>query len=93
MRNVRLVEDLRASRQRIVATADHERQRIERDLHDGAQQQLVALRINLRLARQAVRTAPAEADELLEQTEQAAASALEQLRDLAHGIYPRSWPT
>jgi len=88
LRNVRLVEDLRASRQRIVATADQERQRIERDLHDGAQQQLVALRISLRLARQAVRTAPAEADELLEQTEQAAASALDQLRDLAHGIYP-----
>ncbi|MBV9093194.1 MAG: hypothetical protein JO132_04870 [Streptosporangiaceae bacterium] len=71
-----------------MAAADQERRRIEQNLHDSAQQQLVALRINLRLARQVLRTAPAEADELLNQTEQAAASALEELRDLAHGIYP-----
>jgi signal transduction histidine kinase len=88
LRNVRLIEDLRASRQRIVAAADQARRRIERDLHDGAQQQLVALRINLGLARQVVRAAPAEAEELLQQTEQAAASALEELRELARGIYP-----
>jgi len=88
LRNVRLIEDLRASRQRIVAAADQARRRIERDLHDGAQQQLVALRINLGLVRQVVQTAPEEAEELLQQTEQAAASALEELRDLARGIYP-----
>jgi signal transduction histidine kinase len=88
LRNVALIEDLRASRQRIVTAADQARRRIERDLHDGAQQQLVALRINLGLVRQVVRTAPEEAGELLQQTEQAAASALEELRDLARGIYP-----
>jgi signal transduction histidine kinase len=88
LRNVALIEDLRASRQRIVAAADQARRRIERDLHDGAQQQLVALRISLGLARSAVRTAPEEAGELLEQTEQAASRALEDLRDLARGIYP-----
>jgi len=88
LRNVRLIQDLRASRQRIVAAADQARRRIERDLHDGAQQQLVALRISLGLARSAVQTAPEEAGELLEQTEQAASRALEDLRDLARGIYP-----
>ena len=88
LRNVALIEDLRASRQRIVAAADQARRRIERDLHDGAQQQLVALRISLGLARSAVQTAPGEAGELLEQTEQAASRALEDLRDLARGIYP-----
>ncbi len=88
LRNVALIEDLRASRQRIVAAADQARRRIERDLHDGAQQQLVALRISLGLARNAVQTAPEEAGELLEQTEQAASRALEDLRDLARGIYP-----
>jgi signal transduction histidine kinase len=88
LRNVALIEDLRASRQRIVAAADQARRRIERDLHDGAQQQLVALRISLGLARNAVQTAPQEAGELLEQTEQAASRALEDLRDLARGIYP-----
>jgi signal transduction histidine kinase len=88
LRNVALIEDLRASRQRIVAAADQARRRIERDLHDGAQQQLVALRISLGLARSTVQTAPEEAGELLEQTEQAASRALEDLRDLARGIYP-----
>ena len=88
LRNVALIEDLRASRQRIVAAADQARRRIERDLHDGAQQQLVALRISLGLARNAVQAAPEQAGELLEQTEQAASRALEDLRDLARGIYP-----
>jgi signal transduction histidine kinase len=88
LRNVGLIEDLRASRQRIVAAADQARRRIERDLHDGAQQQLVALRISLGLARSAVQTAPEQAGELLKQTEQAASRALEDLRDLARGIYP-----
>jgi signal transduction histidine kinase len=88
LRNVALIEDLRASRQRIVAAADQARRRIERDLHDGAQQQLVALRISLGLARSAVQAAPEQAGELLEQTEQAASRALEDLRDLARGIYP-----
>jgi signal transduction histidine kinase len=83
----RLVE-LQASRARLVTAADEARRRIERDLHDGAQQQLVALRISLGLARQVVASSPAEADDLLAQTEHQAGEALEELRELAHGIYP-----
>jgi signal transduction histidine kinase len=88
LRNVALIEDLRASRQRLVAAADEARRRLERNLHDGAQQQLVALRITLQLARQLVADAPGEAAELLARTEQEAQDALEELRDLARGIYP-----
>ncbi|HEY7360940.1 MAG TPA: sensor histidine kinase [Streptosporangiaceae bacterium] len=83
----RLVE-LQASRARLVETADTERRRIERNLHDGAQQQLVALKISLGLARQLVTSAPGEAAGLIAQTEQQAADALEELRELARGIYP-----
>ena len=83
----RLVE-LQASRARLVTTADEARRRIERDLHDGAQQQLVALRISLGLARQLVTSSPAEAAEVIVQTEGQAAAALEELRELARGIYP-----
>jgi signal transduction histidine kinase len=79
--------ELQASRARLVQTADTERRRIERNLHDGAQQQLVALKISLGLARQLVTSLP-EATELLTQTEQQAAQALEELRELARGIYP-----
>jgi signal transduction histidine kinase len=50
LRNVRLIEELRASRQRLVAAQDQERRRIERNIHDGAQQQLVALAVKIRLA-------------------------------------------
>jgi signal transduction histidine kinase len=82
----RLVE-LQASRARLVQTADTERRRIERNLHDGAQQQLVALKISLGLAHQLVTSLP-EAADLLTQTEQQAAEALEDLRELARGIYP-----
>jgi signal transduction histidine kinase len=88
LRNVALIEDLRASRQRLVAASDEARRRLERNLHDGAQQQLVALRITLQLARQMVADSPDEAAGLLTQTEQAAQDALEELRDLARGIYP-----
>ena len=83
----RLVE-LQESRTRLVAAADEARRRIERNLHDGAQQQLVALRISLSLARQLVESSPGQAAELLAQTEHLAAGALEDLRELAHGIYP-----
>jgi signal transduction histidine kinase len=88
LRNVALIEDLRASRQRLVAAADEARRRLERNLHDGAQQQLVALKITLQLARHVVADSPGEAAELLAQTEQEAQDALEELRDLARGIYP-----
>ncbi len=88
LRNVALIEDLRASRQRLVTAADEARRGLERNLHDGAQQQLVALRITLGLARQLVATSPDEVAELLAETERQAEDAVRDLRELAHGIYP-----
>ena len=88
LRNVRLVEDLRASRQRLVAAQDEERRRLERNIHDGAQQQLVALTVKARLARQLTDRDPAKAADLLVQIETETQMALEDLRDLARGIYP-----
>jgi signal transduction histidine kinase len=79
--------ELQASRARLVEATDTERRRLERDLHDGAQQQLVALKISLGLARQLV-TSPPEAADLLTQTERRAAEALEEFRELARGICP-----
>src|SRR5919198_4583198 len=60
LRNVRLIEELRASRQRLVAAQDEERREIERNLHDGAQQQLVALQVKLGLATQLARRDPGD---------------------------------
>jgi signal transduction histidine kinase len=88
LRNVRLVEDVRASRQRLVAAQDEERRRLERNIHDGAQQQLVALAVKARLARQLTERDPAKAAEVLGQIEAETQTALEDLRDLARGIYP-----
>jgi signal transduction histidine kinase len=84
--NAGLIEDLRASRQRLVAAQDEERRRLERNLHDGAQQDLVALAIKVRLGA-AVEDLP-QAQELFGELQVEAASALENLRDLARGIYP-----
>jgi signal transduction histidine kinase len=88
LRNVRLVQDLRASRQRLVAVQDAERRRLERNIHDGAQQQLVALAVKARLARQLTEREPAKAAEILGQIEAETQTALQDLRDLARGIYP-----
>ena len=88
LRNVRLVEDVRASRQRLVAAQDEERRRLERNIHDGAQQQLVALAVKARLAKQLTDRDPAKAAEILGQIEAETQTALEDLRDLARGIYP-----
>jgi signal transduction histidine kinase len=88
LRNVRLVEDLRSSRQRLVAAQDEERRRLERNIHDGAQQQLVALAVKARLAKQLTERDPTKAAEMLEQIEGETQTALEDLRDLARGIYP-----
>ena len=84
----RQTEQLRASRARVVSAGDAERRRIERDLHDGAQQQLVALSVNLRLARELTGSDPAAAAALMVQLEGDVEAALEELRELAHGIYP-----
>jgi signal transduction histidine kinase len=81
------VADLRASRARIVERGDAERQRLERDLHDGAQQRLLALSYELRLARADACDDPV-ATATLDRTIDRASAALEELRELAHGIYP-----
>ena len=82
------LEDLRASRQRLVAAQDQERRRLERNLHDGAQQNLVALKVKLGLAEHIAQKDPARARELISQLKGDADEALETLRDLARGIYP-----
>jgi signal transduction histidine kinase len=83
------VDDLRASRARIVEAADLERRRLERDLHDGAQQRLLALSYEVRLARaSADADREAAAEERLTLALEQTRIALEELRDLAHGIYP-----
>jgi signal transduction histidine kinase len=88
LRNVRLVEDLRGSRRRLVSAQDEERRRLERNIHDGAQQQLVALAVKARLARQLTDRDPEKVVQLLTQIEAETSRALEDLRDLARGIYP-----
>lgn len=82
-------QQLQASRARIVSASDAERRRIERDLHDGAQQHLVALAVNLRLARDLVGEDPEGAEEVLGQLTEDVRETIQQLRDLAHGIYPQ----
>jgi len=88
LRNVRLIEELRASRQRLVKAQDEERRRLERNIHDGAQQQLVALSVKLTLARAMARKDAERADAMLEELQAEAQNAMENLRDLARGIYP-----
>jgi signal transduction histidine kinase len=88
LRNVRLVEEIRASQRRLVTAQDHERRRLERNIHDGAQQQLVALSVKTRLARDLTARDPAKAAEMLTQIDAEIQTALDDLRDLARGIYP-----
>jgi signal transduction histidine kinase len=80
--------ELRASRARLVAAADAERRRIERDIHDGAQQHLVALAVSLGLARDLVKDDPIAAAELLDEVSADIRTTIAEVRDLAHGIYP-----
>jgi signal transduction histidine kinase len=84
----RQAEELRASRARVVAAADGERRKIERDLHDGAQQHLVALAVSLRLARQVADSDPEQAKAMLDELGVSLQEAVQELRNLAHGIYP-----
>jgi signal transduction histidine kinase len=88
LRNVRLIEELRASRKRLVTARDEERRRLERNIHDGAQQQLVALMLRLRLTQGMVDKDPEAAKRSLTDLSDATQSALDDLRDLARGIYP-----
>ena len=95
MRNVALteqlmdhIEQLRASRQRLVNAQDEERRKLERNLHDGAQQQLVALSVKLRLAEALAARDPEKTQAMLVDLQTEAGQAIEDLRDLARGIYP-----
>jgi PAS domain S-box-containing protein len=80
--------ELAASRRRIVEASDAERRRLERNLHDGAQQRLVALSVALRLAQGRIRESPEGAEELLDIAGGELAEALTELRELAQGIHP-----
>jgi signal transduction histidine kinase len=82
------VEELRASRMRIVQTSDQARRELERNLHDGAQQHLVSMALTLRMAESKVDTDPSAAKELLTQASADLAEATTELRELARGIHP-----
>jgi signal transduction histidine kinase len=88
LRNVALLEDLRASRKRIVTAQDERARALERNIHDGAQQQLVALAVKLRLADSLVGRDDERAHAMLTELQAESNAALENLRDLARGIYP-----
>ena len=77
-----------ASRERIVAAGDAERRRLERNLHDGAQQRLVALAMQLRLIQADIRRDPAAAEALVTSASGELAESLSELRELARGIHP-----
>jgi signal transduction histidine kinase len=82
------VEELRASRERMLSIGLEERRRLERDLHDGAQQRLVSMALNMRLARARLREDPAGAEDLLDGAAGELDAALGELRELARGIHP-----
>jgi signal transduction histidine kinase len=82
-------EELKASRERLIETQDAERRRLERDIHDGAQQHLVALAVNLRLAQTVALRSPERAGRVLAEQANAARDAIETLSSLSRGIYPR----
>ncbi len=88
LRNVRLIEDLRESRRRIVNAQDERARTLERNIHDGAQQQLVALAVKVGLVERLLRSDVAKAEGVLGEVKDEANDALENLRDLARGIYP-----
>ena len=95
LHNARLQADVRAqldkvqeSRRRIVTAGDEQRRRIERDLHDGAQQRLVALALELRIAQRQIGQGDAEIDRVLTQAVDELQVAVEELRELARGVHP-----
>jgi signal transduction histidine kinase len=79
---------LAASRARLVETADNERRRIERNLHDGAQQRLTALRVQLAIGAEQSRVAPERAPGILDAAGEELSESIDELRELAHGIHP-----
>jgi signal transduction histidine kinase len=86
--NAKLVFELRSSRERIVAAADAERRRLERDLHDGAQQHLVLMGLKLGLAKRMASRDAAATEQAIDELRHDLGRALADLRSLAHGIYP-----
>ena len=82
------LEELRASRARIVAAADAQRRALERDLHDGAQQRLVAVALAIRLARHRIAADDPALDAQLAAAEARVRAAVVELRDVAHGLFP-----
>ena len=84
----RAEKEIRASRGRIVAAGDEARRRLERNLHDGAQQRLVSLSLALRLAQSRLESDPQGASDILSGASEELAAALEELRELARGIHP-----
>ena len=82
------IDELHESRARIVQAGDAERRRLERNLHDGAQQRLVAMSLNLRLVESKLRTDPDAAAPLVVQVREELTEALEELRELARGLHP-----
>jgi signal transduction histidine kinase len=82
------VDELRASRARVVGATDEERRRIARDLHDGSQQRLAALGLNLSVVRELLRTSPEAAGDALSGLRRSVTEAQADLRNLVHGIYP-----
>ena len=82
-------DELNASRERLIETQDAERRRLERDIHDGAQQHLVALAVNLRVAQTVAARSPERAARMLATQVGAAVNAIETLSSLSRGIYPR----
>jgi signal transduction histidine kinase len=82
------LDDLRESRARIVQAGDAARRKLERDLHDGAQQRLVGLALDLRLAREKLEEDPGAAAAMLDEASAELARATEELRELARGIHP-----
>jgi signal transduction histidine kinase len=82
------LREVRASRARILSSADRERRRIERDLHDGAQQRLVALRVQLELAEELVRGDPERGRKRMHELGEEVGATLEEIQALARGVYP-----
>ena len=83
------VRDLTESRARIVAAGDAERRRVERNLHDGAQQRLVTVALHLHLVKRRLETDPGEVKELIESAQTELTLALEEIRELVRGLHPR----
>jgi PAS domain S-box-containing protein len=85
----RAMRDLTESRARIVAAGDAERRRVERNLHDGAQQRLVTVALHLHLVRRRLETDPAQVPALIEAAQAELTLALEEIRELVQGLHPR----